>query len=125
MLICLVGGSAFDVTRIGARDWVISLALGFVSLPLGALIRLIPNEPCERVFKKLQLIPTYELHFTTRLDAEPGFSLAIDHLRDNLTTFASLRGDRRSYARKAINADETCVPSSRRRALFVSVVVSC
>ena len=39
----------------GTREWVISLALGFVPLPLGALIRLIPNEPCERAFKKLQL----------------------------------------------------------------------
>ena len=94
VLICFFGGSAFDVTRIGAREWVISLTLGFLSLPLGALIRLIPNEPCERAFKKLQLLPTPDLLPTTRPDVEPGFSVAIDHVRDNLATFASLRGGR-------------------------------
>ncbi|KAH9025695.1 cation transporting ATPase [Lactarius deliciosus] len=57
VLICLVGGAAFGVTRIGAREWCISAALGCVSLPLGALIRLIPNEPCERYFKRVQLVP--------------------------------------------------------------------
>ena len=31
----------------GAKEWIISLALGFVALPLGALIRFIPNEPCK------------------------------------------------------------------------------
>lgn len=73
----MISGSAFDVTRIGARERIISLALGFVSLPHGALIRLIPNEPCERVFKKLQLLPTYELLSTTRPDAEPVFHLQL------------------------------------------------
>ncbi|KAH9049396.1 hypothetical protein EDB84DRAFT_1672687 [Lactarius hengduanensis] len=35
---------AFGVTHMGTREWVISLILASVSLPLGALIRLIPNE---------------------------------------------------------------------------------
>ena len=90
----MVGGSAFDVTHIGARGWLISLALGFVSLPLGALIRLIHNEPCERAFKKLQLLPTCELLPTTRPGAESGLSLAPDHVRDNLATFG------KSFVRK-------------------------
>jgi hypothetical protein len=33
---------------------------GFVALPLGALIRLIPSGPCERVFVKLRLLPKPE-----------------------------------------------------------------
>ncbi|KAH9021986.1 cation transporting ATPase [Lactarius hengduanensis] len=52
VLICSVGGSAFGVTHMGTREWVVSLALASVSLPLGALIRLIPNEPCERFLKQ-------------------------------------------------------------------------
>ncbi|KAH9174623.1 hypothetical protein EDB89DRAFT_1817962, partial [Lactarius sanguifluus] len=43
LLICSLG-SAFGVTYMGAREWVVSLTLASVSLPLGALIRLIPNE---------------------------------------------------------------------------------
>ncbi|KAF8267743.1 calcium-translocating P-type ATPase [Lactarius quietus] len=82
--ICLFGGSAFGVTRIGAREWAISLALGCFSLPLSALIRLTPNEPSERAFKKLQLMPIQELLPTTRLDDVPSSSSAIDYARNNL-----------------------------------------
>ncbi|KAH9025707.1 Ca-transporting ATPase [Lactarius deliciosus] len=92
VLICFVGGAAFGVTRMGVREWCISVALGCVSLPLGALIRLTPNEPCERIFKKLQLLHGPELLPTTRSDAEPGFSFALDQVRANLDTFAKLRG---------------------------------
>ncbi|KAH9024010.1 hypothetical protein EDB83DRAFT_2230929 [Lactarius deliciosus] len=56
VLICSVGGSAFGVTYMGAREWVVSLALASVPLPLGSLIRLIPNEPCERFFEAANLL---------------------------------------------------------------------
>jgi Ca2+-transporting ATPase len=75
----------------GAREWAISLALGCVPLPLGALIRLIPNEPCERAFEKLQLLPTPELLPTTRSDVEPGSSFGMDHVRANSGPSAELR----------------------------------
>ncbi|KAH9023999.1 calcium-translocating P-type ATPase [Lactarius deliciosus] len=94
VLICFVGGAAFGVTCIGTREWCISIALGCVSLPLGALIRLTPNEPCERVFNRLKLLPEPELLPTTRPDAEPGVSFAMDQVRDSLGTFAKLRGGR-------------------------------
>jgi len=93
-MICFVGGSAFQVTRMGGREWGISLALGFVSLPLGAVIRLIPNEPCGRVFRMLRLLPKPEARPTLVPDAEPGFAFAVDQVRDNLGTFAKLRGGR-------------------------------
>jgi hypothetical protein len=40
-----VGGAAFSVTPISGRDWGISIAFGFLSIPVGALIRTIPNDP--------------------------------------------------------------------------------
>ncbi|KAH8978137.1 cation transporting ATPase [Lactarius hatsudake] len=94
VLICFVGGAAFGVTRIGAGEWCISVGLGSVSLPLGAFIRLIPNEPCERVFKKLKLLPERDLLPTIRPDAEPGYSFTVDQVRDNLGPFPKLRGGR-------------------------------
>jgi Ca2+-transporting ATPase len=104
VLICSVGGSAFDVTRMGIREWGISLALGCVSLPLGVLIRLAPNEPCERVFKALQLLPKQEVLPTVRPDAELGFPLAVDQVRGNLGSFTKPRGGRMhgsSFVRKS------------------------
>jgi Ca2+-transporting ATPase len=87
----------------GAKEWIISLALGFVALPLGALIRLIPNEPCERVFVKLRLLPKPE-EPTFLSDVESGFAPAVDRARDNLGAFAKLPGGRMrgsSFVRKS------------------------
>ncbi|KAH9024005.1 Ca-transporting ATPase [Lactarius deliciosus] len=70
VLICFVGGATFGVTRMGVREWCISVALGCISLPLGALIRLIPNEPY----------------------TESDFSSVMSQVRDGLGTFAKLRG---------------------------------
>jgi Ca2+-transporting ATPase len=108
-MICFVGGSAFQVTRMGGKEWIISLALGFVTIPLGVLIRLTPNEPCERIFRMLRLLPKpkHEALPTLPLDAEPGFAFAMDQVRDNLGTFAKLRGGRMrgsSFVRKSRSA---------------------
>ncbi|ORZ01385.1 PMCA-type calcium-translocating P-type ATPase [Syncephalastrum racemosum] len=37
------GGVAFQVTRIGGPQWAIAIIIGMFSLPIGALIRLIPD----------------------------------------------------------------------------------
>ncbi|KDQ57233.1 hypothetical protein JAAARDRAFT_35849 [Jaapia argillacea MUCL 33604] len=90
IVIVFIGGAAFQVTRIGAREWGISLALGVVSIPLGALVRLIPNGPIERFFIKVHLLPNPEVLPTKNVQWNP----AIDLVRDNLGTFANLRGGR-------------------------------
>ncbi|KAH9033383.1 calcium-translocating P-type ATPase [Lactarius pseudohatsudake] len=92
VLICFVGDVAFGVTRMGVREWCISVALGCISLPLGALIRLTPNEPFEGFFKRLKLLPEPELLPTICPDAESDFSFAMNQVRDSLGTFAKLRG---------------------------------
>ena len=87
-----IGGAAFQVTHIGPREWGISLGLGAVSLPLGALIRLLPNEPFARFFTWIRLTPHPEELPTVRPDLE--WNLAIERVRDNLATFANVRGGR-------------------------------
>ncbi len=57
ILIVEVGGAAFQVTRIGGRDWGISLVLGLISLPLGMLVRMVPSDPIERFFYRIKLFP--------------------------------------------------------------------
>ena len=72
----------------GAKVSIISLALGFVALPLDAVIRFTPNEPCERV----GLVPKPEDKPTFTPDIKSGFAFAVDRVRDNLGTFAQLHG---------------------------------
>ncbi|KIK55333.1 hypothetical protein GYMLUDRAFT_248753 [Collybiopsis luxurians FD-317 M1] len=93
ILIVFVGGAAFQVTRVGGEVWGISLALGFVSIPLGALIRLLPNEPFERLFNKIGLFGKPEVLPTSTVDRE-GWNGAITFVRDNLSTFSQIRGGR-------------------------------
>ncbi|KAG7444251.1 calcium-translocating P-type ATPase [Guyanagaster necrorhizus] len=93
ILIVFVGGAAFEVTRVGGREWGISLALGVVSIPLGVAVRLMPTKPFEKVFKKLGLLGGSEILPTKNADTE-GWTGAITVVRDNLGTFANLRGGR-------------------------------
>jgi len=92
VLIVFVGGAAFQVTRIGGPEWGIGLALGLVSIPLGALLRCIPNEPVERLLIALRVLPNPEVLPTTRPEGE--WNAAIERVRDNLNTFAHVRGAR-------------------------------
>lgn len=94
IVIVSIGGTAFQVTRIGAREWGISLALGFVSIPLGALIRLLPNWPFERLFTLMRLLPKPEGGLPKVRPDGVEWNSAIELVRDNLSTFANLRGGR-------------------------------
>lgn len=94
VLIVFVTGAAFQVTPIPGREWGISLALGFVSIPLGVLVRLMPNEPFEKFFGALGLFGRGdEVLPSTRPDKET-WGAAISLVRDNLGYFANVRGGR-------------------------------
>ena len=90
-LIAFVGGAAFHVTPLPGREWGISLALGFISIPLGVLIRCIPTPPLERAFIKMRIMSADEVLPT---DRPTGWNQAAAKVRDNLSLFPSLRGGR-------------------------------
>jgi len=127
VLIVFVGGAAFQVTRIGGREWGVSLALGVCSIPLGALIRLIPTPPCERLFIAVRLLPNPEVLPTTRTDE---WNTAIERVRDNLSTFANLRGGRVrasslvGKSRKAKLTHDNPAPFSSMMTMVPSLVAS-
>ncbi|KAJ7715036.1 hypothetical protein DFH07DRAFT_762890, partial [Mycena maculata] len=56
ILIVFFGGATFEVTHIGGRKWGISLVLGVVSMPLGVLVRCLPSESFEKLFRQLGLL---------------------------------------------------------------------
>ena len=117
IVIVFIGGSAFQVTRIGGLEWGVSLALGVVSIPLGALIRLLPNKPFERLFVFFRLLPSPEALPTIKPDAE--WNEAIERVRDNLATFANLRGARLRSSSFVWKSRSGRVHDDRRVPLFV------
>ncbi|KAG2017681.1 calcium-transporting ATPase [Coprinopsis cinerea AmutBmut pab1-1] len=99
-------GAAFSVTKIGGREWGISLALGVVSIPWGAVIRCLPNKYYYKFFDALGLFGKPEVLPTTAPGRE-GWGGAFSMVQDNLKTFANIRGARlrsSSFAMKSRNA---------------------
>lgn len=89
-----VGGAAFQVTRLPGREWGISLALGFVSIPWGAIVRLTPNGPFEKAFKKLGLLGREDdILPSSRTDSNVWIGAA-NVVKDNLNYFSNVRGGR-------------------------------
>ena len=43
VLIIFIGGQAFKIVRLDAKEWGLSIGLGAISIPWGALIRKIPD----------------------------------------------------------------------------------
>lgn len=93
VLIIFFTREGFQVVRLPGREWGITIALGFGSIPVGALCRLTPSGRFEQVFKKLGFLGRDRLLPTESPEAE-GWSGAISHVRDNLSTFANIRGGR-------------------------------
>ncbi|KAL0954828.1 hypothetical protein HGRIS_003773 [Hohenbuehelia grisea] len=131
VVIVFVGGAAFQVTRMGGREWGISLALGVVSLPLGALIRLLPNGPFEKLFSAAGLFgsKTPDVLPTSNPDSE--WNAAITRVRDNLATFSNLRGGRvrsSSFINKSRSArlsnDQDRVPLPSLLTMAPSLMIS-
>lgn len=96
IIIVEVGGPAFQVVRIGGRDWAISIILGALSLPLAVLIRLLPPAPFERLMIKLRLFPdpSAPLPTVSPLAEDERWNEGISKVVDNLTLFAQIRGGR-------------------------------
>jgi Ca2+-transporting ATPase len=118
VVIVFIGGTAFQVTRIAGREWGISLALGFVSIPLGALIRLLPNGPFERLFIMMRLLPKPEGGLPkVRPDVE--WNSAIELVRDNLATFANLRGGRLRSSSFVVKSRQARLHEDKRVPLYV------
>lgn len=116
VLIVFIGGAAFQVTRIPAREWGISLALGFVSIPLGAIIRCIPTPPLERAFIKLRIMNAEPVLPTDRPETVE-WNEAIVKVRDNLSLFSRLRGGRVNASSFILKSRQSRIPKGERVAL--------
>ncbi|KAG9013997.1 hypothetical protein FRB94_000194 [Tulasnella sp. JGI-2019a] len=106
VLIAFFGGAAFAVHHMSGKFWGVSIALGFGSIPLGYLIRCIPEESAERFFERFHLkrkTPVLPVENPMTEEWNP----AIETVRDNLKTFSNIRGGRArasSFVRKSRSA---------------------
>jgi Ca2+-transporting ATPase len=99
VLIVQVGGAAFQVTDLRPQDWGISIVVGFLSIPLGVIVRLLPSEPFERMLIKMHIYADpNKLPTVAEEDDEAAekyeYNPALSKVKDNLHAFAKIRGGR-------------------------------
>lgn len=93
VLIIWVGGEAFEIVKLNGKEWGLSIGLGAISIPWGALIRCIPDEwvgKCLPGFLRRRWLPTVEE------EAARGQTTSDDEefTKPPLRTMSSLRGPR-------------------------------
>jgi Ca2+-transporting ATPase len=66
VLIVFVGGQAFSVVELSGVQWAYSIVLGFLSIPVGYLIRQIPDAPIERLIEDGQGLMSKLMRFRNR-----------------------------------------------------------
>lgn len=123
ILIVFVGGAAFHVRPIGGREWGISLALGVVSIPLGVLVRLMPNAPFEKLFTVMGLLGRQDDVLPTTTPGTEGWGGALNVVRDNLSTFAGIRGARLRSSSFVVKS-RSARPKQEKVRMFVSLHMS-
>jgi len=93
-MIIFVGGVAFKVTRLNGAQWAYSIILGFLSLPVGMIVRLIPDElvrKCIPAFVTRKRTPEVVVS-----DDDYQWNQGLLEIRDELAFIKKVRGGRLS-----------------------------
>lgn len=115
VMIVYVGGKAFNVTRLGGEQWAISVVLGFISIPVGAAIRCIPDAPLIRMTPKF-LKKRRKGPEVTISDEEEQFRFPkpLADVKEELSFLKKVKGGRLNNLRFAVQqARDSVMPRSR------------
>ncbi|KAF2009950.1 calcium transporting P-type ATPase-like protein [Aaosphaeria arxii CBS 175.79] len=109
-MIVFVGGAAFDVTRINGAQWAYSIVLGALSLPVGMIIRLIPDDlirRCIPAFMKRKRTPEVVV------SDEYQWNQGLLEIREELAFIKKVRGGRLSHLKFAVQHPKEIFSRSR------------
>lgn len=110
-MIIFVGGVAFKVTRLNSAQWAYSIVLGALSLPIGAIVRLIPDELVRKCipdsFRRKQ---TPEVVVS---DDDYQWNQGLLEIRDELAFLRKIRGGRLSSLKFKVQHPKEIFTKSR------------
>jgi Ca2+-transporting ATPase len=121
VLIIFFGSTAFVVTRLNGVQWAVSLVLGFMSIPVGILIRLFPDSWIRAVVARLPSRPAWLRLRRKKADEEVGreegrdIVSAMFEVRDDLAFLKRLRGGRMAALSEAITSRDGKTAQTKHR----------
>ncbi|KAI9804281.1 MAG: hypothetical protein M1833_007088 [Piccolia ochrophora] len=121
VMIIYIGGAAFTAERLNGAQWGYSIILGALSLPIGVIIRLVPDSLVAKFIpERFQRRKTPELVVS---DDEQRFEWnpALEEIREELTFLKRVRGGRlNGLAFKLQHPRETLLPRTGSRSSSIS-----
>ncbi|KFY28682.1 hypothetical protein V493_02809 [Pseudogymnoascus sp. VKM F-4281 (FW-2241)] len=115
VLIIFVGGQAFSVRRLDARGWGYSIAFGFLSIPVGAAIRCIPDELVARMVPASLFAPRINPELTLEdTEEQITFPKPLADVKEELSFLKKMKGGRINNLRfKVGQAKDNFISRSR------------
>ncbi|GIJ83938.1 hypothetical protein Asppvi_002770 [Aspergillus pseudoviridinutans] len=113
VLIVFVGGQAFSVKPLVGYQWGVSLILGVISLPVGVIIRLIPDEFVSRLIPRFWTRKKGPELVVSDEDRRFEWNPALEEIRDQLTFLHKVRGGRLRNLKHKLQHPQELLPRSR------------
>lgn len=113
VLIIFVGGQAFSVKPLVGYQWGVSLILGVISLPVGVIIRLIPDEFVSRLIPRFWTRKKGPELVVSDEDRRFEWNPALEEIRDQLTFLHTVRGGRLRNLKHKLQHPQELLPRSR------------
>ncbi|CAL5870662.1 uncharacterized protein PFLUO_LOCUS4902 [Penicillium psychrofluorescens] len=114
VLIAFVGGAAFSVSRLDKGSyWAVSLVLGAISVPIGIIIRLIPDEFIRKLIPHLWHRKQRPEVVVSDEDRRYEWNPALEEIRDQLTFIKRVRGGRLRHIKHKLQNPQELLPRSR------------
>lgn len=116
ILIVFIGGAAFNVKRLNGAQWAYCLVLGFLSIPMGIVIRLVPDELLLKMVPDILKSRPKKSPELTISDEERQFHFPqpLADVKEELSFLKRVKGGRLNNLKFAIqHPKETFLPRSR------------
>lgn len=114
VLIVFIGGRAFSVHRLNNAQWIYSIVLGFLSIPVAMVLRLIPDSwirKCIPIWFVKKAAP--KVFVSDDEERQFEWAPALEEIREELAFIKRLRGGRLAALRYKLQHPDLLVPRSR------------
>ncbi|KAF4626756.1 hypothetical protein G7Y89_g11402 [Cudoniella acicularis] len=102
VLIAFIGGKAFSITRMNTSQWLWSVGLGAFSMPVGSIIRLIPNKLF--MINGLRIFNRQKVSTTPDTEQQFQFPKPLEDIREELAFLKKIRGGRLNNLKFALRS---------------------